>query len=94
MAAVNMIKTGEKYGYASFLCSRTLYPAGVKFVYQDIACKYIKWLSNAKQTAGCCIPESHAQLMEQELLTRPHSAQHVLAEAHGRLHSVWCWVRG
>ena len=94
LAAVNMIQTGEKYGYASFLCSRKLYPAGVKFVYQDIACKYVKWLANVSRAARQQAAATEEQRVERDLLLHPPGAQHVLAEAHGRLHSVWCWVRG
>jgi len=91
LAAVNMIKTGENYGYASFLCSKKLYPAGVKFVYQDIACKYAKWLTNVSRAAREQAPLTEEQRLERDLLLSPHDAQHILAEAHGRLHSVWCW---
>lgn len=92
LAAVNMINSGEKYGYASYLCTRALYPAGVKFVYQDIACKYTGWQASASSKSSNRVPHSDAHLLEQRLLRERHNAQHVLAEAHGRLHSVFCWV--
>ena len=86
-----MLRTGEKYGYASFLCSKKLYPAGVKFVYQDIACKYGEWYAKAVAKVERC-QQGNAE--QKQLFLEPRRpAEHVLAEAHGRLHSVWCWVR-
>lgn len=86
-----MIQSGEKYGYASFLCSSKFYPAGVKFVYQDIACKYEDWYANAAAKVANC---THGDPLQKELFLQPAGgARHVLAEAHGRAHSVWCWVR-
>ncbi|KAJ7337885.1 hypothetical protein OS493_008043 [Desmophyllum pertusum] len=40
--AVNMYQ-GEIYGYAHFLQSQRMFPAGVEFFWEDIVCKYWKW---------------------------------------------------
>lgn len=40
--AVNMYQ-GEIYGYALYLQSKKMLPAGVKYFWQDIVCKYWKW---------------------------------------------------
>jgi hypothetical protein len=96
-----MIKSGEKYGYTSYLCCQKLYPARVKFVYQDTACKYGQWYANAREKGANAQGDLELQqlLQQQQLvgqqelfLQGPGPAKHVLAEAHGRLHSLWCWV--
>ena len=40
--AVNMYQ-GEIYGYAHYLQSKKMLPAGVKYFWEDIVCKYWKW---------------------------------------------------
>lgn len=40
--AVNMYQ-GEIYGYAHFIQTKKMYPAGVKFFWEDVVCKYWKW---------------------------------------------------
>ena len=40
--AVNMYQ-GEIYGYAHFIQSKKMLPAGVNFFWEDIVCKYWKW---------------------------------------------------
>ena len=40
--AVNMYQ-GEIFGYAHFLQSQKMFPAGVNFFWEDIVCKYWKW---------------------------------------------------
>lgn len=40
--AVNMYQ-GEIYGYALYLQSKKMLPAGVKYFWEDIVCKYWKW---------------------------------------------------
>ena len=42
--AVNMYQR-EIYGYAHFIHSKKMLPAGVHYFWEDIVCKYWKWAS-------------------------------------------------
>lgn len=87
-----MIRTGEKYAYAAFLCGKKFYRAGVKFIYQDIGCKHSTWLPNAASKVASCTAEHPGAGLAKEVFGQPCTAQHVLAEVHGRGHSLWCQV--
>ena len=41
-AALNMFR-GEIYGYAHYLHMNLLYPNNVKFMWEDVICKYWPW---------------------------------------------------
>lgn len=42
--AVNMFQ-GEIYGYANYIQAKKMLPAGVRFFWEDIVCRYWKWAS-------------------------------------------------
>ena len=47
-AAVNMT-TGEQYAYPHFLHSQILLPLGIKYLWQDVICKYWPWATRLGQ---------------------------------------------
>lgn len=42
--AVDMFQ-GEIYGYANYIQAKKMLPAGVRFFWEDIVCRYWKWAS-------------------------------------------------
>ncbi|GAQ89043.1 hypothetical protein KFL_004820030 [Klebsormidium nitens] len=52
MKGVNMQYSGERYGYAYFLDRHFLQQKGVKFIYQDIICKYFPWREKVREKMG------------------------------------------
>lgn len=42
--AVNMFQ-GEIYGYANYIQAKKMLPAGVRFFWEDIVCRYWNWAS-------------------------------------------------
>jgi len=38
---------GELYGYANYIHLKKMIPAGVKYFWEDIVCKYWKWARKA-----------------------------------------------
>ena len=49
--AVNMFQ-GELYGYANYIHLKKMIPAGVKYFWEDIVCKYWKWARKAGGLEG------------------------------------------
>lgn len=75
-AALNMFR-GEVYGYAHYLHLHFLYPNNVKFMWEDVICKYWPWAQRV--TAG----ENKMALVN----TKP-----ALSLMHGKSHSWSCQV--
>lgn len=99
LAAANLIKTGERYGYAHYLAHKVLMPKGLEQLHLDIQCKWSRWAKRlqeavqvqvahggaAASAAAECILQSKQQFDGLRL---------VLSHAHGLLHGPWCQVRG
>jgi hypothetical protein len=94
--AVNMIKTGERYGYAHYLCSEHFYVQGVGILHMDIQCKYKPWEAAANAKVLQCTAEEVINSACQHRVQRTHAAASstvkVLSEAHGLLHDINCQV--
>jgi hypothetical protein len=45
--AANILKTGERYGYAHLLYTATLLPKKPSTLYIDVMCKWDKWCNKA-----------------------------------------------
>ncbi|XP_022808975.1 uncharacterized protein LOC111345948 [Stylophora pistillata] len=50
--AVNIFQ-GELYVYANFIHKKKMIPAGVKYLWEDIVCKYWKWAGKAGGLENC-----------------------------------------
>ncbi|GAQ89589.1 hypothetical protein KFL_005390090 [Klebsormidium nitens] len=80
--AVNMIRSGERYGYAHYLDVYFMQQLGsLSFIAEDIICKYQPWKESMKgKVPGCPVPRN-------DQTTRPF-----LNIMHGYLHSWYCQV--
>ncbi len=78
--AVNMF-TGEKYGYMHYIHTKYLLPWGVKYLWQDIICKYWPWA--AKET----ITELDDTFQDAVRQMKP-----ALSVMHAKAHSWDCQV--
>lgn len=96
VAAVNLIKTGERYAYSHFLLTEKLLASNPPiFIHQDIACKLTPW--RHKVSAAFEREELHlnATAAGQRIAATTSAASRVvdvLPEAHGLLHSWSCQV--
>jgi hypothetical protein len=89
-----MIASGELYSYANYLCCKDLYPRGVKLIFQDTCCKFGPWREKAAQQLAGASGVHPGRCPAMQLMRVQPSGAHVLAEAHGRGHSIWCQVGG
>jgi len=96
MAAVKLIRTGERYAYSHFLLTEKLLASNPpKFIHQDIACKLTPWrhkVAAAFEREGL---QLNATAAGQRIAATASAASRlvdVLPEAHGILHSWACQV--
>lgn len=75
-AALNMFR-GEIYGYAHYLHMNFLYPNNVKFMWEDVICKYWPWAQRIS-SPSCS--------------TALSSITPALSIMHGKSHSWSCQV--
>lgn len=92
-AAVNLIKSGERYGYSHFLQTEKLLRSNPPaFIYQDIACKHQPWrqrVDKAFKRGAQDLQSTAAYRRITATADAAASVVDVLPEAHGLLHS-WC----
>ena len=73
--AVNMFR-GEIYGYSNYIHVHKMIPNNVKYIWQDIICKYWKWAVKASKS-----DESNA-----------HEIKPALSVMHAKAHNWTCQV--
>ena len=73
LKAVNMF-AGEQYGYALFLHKALSDKLNIKFLWQDIMCKYWPWL----ERVTCKLPEFMHLLATSKALSVMHAKAHSL----------------
>jgi hypothetical protein len=99
LMAVNMIKTGERYGYAFDLPLALMeHPGGLQQLHLDIMCEWEPWqrralaaLADPAGPQGAAINELRDGVLP--LLDRLEKMGKVLSYAHGTLHAMNCQVR-
>lgn len=96
IAAVNMIKTGERYGYALFLLFHRLMRLNVKQLHMDIICKWKDWARSTVAGLDLALT-SDQRVLDARQQIAGHKPQFsdlrcVLSEAHGMLHGPYCQV--
>ena len=97
-AAVNLKKTGERYGYAHYLLTKFFYQrSGLHVINMDIACKFKVWEQRVIAAFEATIDEDirKSDAMYVTLITAPTSKRvaKILGELHGHLHSLYCQVQ-
>lgn len=80
--AVNMIKTGERYGYAYILRKHVQRTRPIQFLLQDIPRKFQSWIERVGRA-----------LIEADYELTPTTWIAALNKMHGELHS-WACQRG
>jgi hypothetical protein len=95
-AAVNLIKSGERYGYSHFLQThRLLVSNPPAFIHQDIACKHEPWGKRVAAAFEGNAPDLESTAAYRRIAATSAAASSVvdvLPEAHGLLHSWPCQV--
>lgn len=79
--AVNMVKTGERYGYAYILCKHLQQTRDIQFLLQDIPCKFQPWVERVERG-----------LFNAGYELTPTTLTAALNKMHGELHSWACQV--
>lgn len=96
LKAVNLIRSGERYGYSHYLLTDIFYDMNVRFFHQDIACKHQPWRRRVQQSvlssANQGVQDSAAFARIQRTLEAAHSSVDVLPDMHGLLHAWPCQV--
>lgn len=100
LLAANMIKTGERYGYAFALALAMMEcPGGLQQLHLDVMCKWDPWQRHALAAPADPAGPQDAAVTElrdrvSPLLSRFESMRKVLSYAHGTLHAMNCQVGG
>ena len=96
LKAVNLVGTGERYGYSHYLLTDLFYDMGVKFIHQDIACKHQPWRKRVQRAVldslDPAVTSSATFLLIERTLEAADSTFDVLPDMHGNLHAWSCQV--
>ena len=94
LAAVNMVRSGERYGYIHYLLVHKLWPRGVDFVFWDVGCKVRPWVQKANGAIERAPPEVLARLKLDPAAIRTGAARTAILvpHAHGQFHRWPCKV--
>lgn len=95
LAAVNLIKSGERYAYSHYLLTSSVLPKfPPRFLSQDIACKHQPWRQKAEARLLSNPATRDTAAAQRVQSTRAGAAQlvDVLPEAHGIVHAFACQV--
>ena len=94
--AVNLWRSGERYGYSHFLLTDLLYALQPLLVHQDIACKHKGWRQRVQSAVLASedpdIQASAAFQRIQRTEAQAGTSADVLPDAHALLHSWPCQV--
>lgn len=96
VGALNLLRTGERFGYCHFLVLRALLGRGLRFLHWDVACKARKWMQVTHEAIRASQGPTLArlQLLLAAVAARLDAVQVVLPMLHGFRHMFSCQVRG
>ena len=96
LKAVNFVKTGERFAYSHYLCTKYFYPQKVKVLHMDIQCKFRKWEEKVTQkvldSTDPAVQSSDCMVKVAATADAAQRTIKVLSEAHGKLHDRNCQV--